>query len=231
VIPIILIGIVFLVKAVLGVDDPSYRELTKEDNLIENLTAFAYFLAFGFSILVLKNVKKNKVVFSIFIVLSVMFLVVGLEEISYGQRIVGFVNPDIQSENYQGEINIHNLDSIQPYRYIFYITISFLGAFSWLIFPKITKNKMFIKCLPPKFLFSYFISVLIMYIVMKSAPLQFRSLHVIDDFLIPVTYGFFIRHDSEFFEMILGLGLMFFAINSWLVVSSQSPEDRKEGKK
>ncbi len=226
-IPIILIGIVFLVKIVSGIADPTYGELTKEDNVIEYLTAFAYFLAFAFSILVLKNIKKNKVVFSIFIGLSAMFLVVGLEEISYGQRIIGLDNPDVQSQNKQSEINIHNLESIQPYRHFYYITVSFLGAFSWWIIPKITKNELFIKCLPPKFLFSYFISVLVMYIAVKSAPLEHRALIVIDDFLIPVTYRFIIRYDSEFFEMILALGLMLFAINAWLIVSSKCSKDCK----
>ncbi len=210
-----------------GIADPTYIQLVKEDNLIEYLTAFAYFVAFAFLILMLKNIKKNKVVFSIFLGLAVMFLVVGLEEISYGQRIIGFINTDIQSENYQGEINIHNLESIQKHRYLYYILISFLGAFSWWIIPKITKNELLIKCLPPKFLFSYFISVLVMYIAVKSAPLQLRALIVIDDFLIPVTYGFFIRQDGEFFEMILALGLMFFAINAWLTSSSKCSKDCK----
>ena len=71
IIPIVLIGIVFLNKILNGIDDPFYRSLTNEDNLIENLTALFYFMAFGFSIFMLKYMKKNKGAFSIFIILSI----------------------------------------------------------------------------------------------------------------------------------------------------------------
>jgi len=50
VIPILLIAIVFLNKIFFGINDPFYRDLASEDNLIENLTVYAYFLAFGFSL-------------------------------------------------------------------------------------------------------------------------------------------------------------------------------------
>lgn len=207
-VPILLIGIVFLNKIVFGINDPVYRDLSSEDNLIENFTVYAYFLAFGFLLILLKYFKKNIGVFSIFLILSIIFLVVGLEEISYGQRILGFNNL-MFSSNTQGEINIHNLDSVQPYRHFYYIIISFLGSFSWLIFPNIklfSKNELFIKyALPPKFLFSYFIPVLVMFSVLTYIPIEFIHRNV--------TFGFFINYDSEFFELILGLGLMLYVIN------------------
>lgn len=207
-VPILLIGIVFLNKIVFGINDPVYRDLSSEDNLIENFTVYAYFLAFGFSLILLKYFKKNIGVFSIFLILSISFLIVGLEEISYGQRILGFNNL-MFSSNTQGEITIHNLDSVQPYRHFYYISASFLGSFSWLIFPKIqlfSKNELFIKyLLPPKFLFSYFSSVLIIVSVMKYVPVEFIN--------GKITFGFFINYDSEFFELILALGLMLYVIN------------------
>src|SRR3989304_4824238 len=70
VIPILLIGIVFLNKIFFGINDPFYRDLASEDNLIENLTVYAYFLAFGFLLFILKYVKKNIGIFSIFVILS-----------------------------------------------------------------------------------------------------------------------------------------------------------------
>jgi len=207
VIPILLIGIVFLNKIFFGINDPFYRDLASEDNLIENLTVYAYFLAFGFLLFILKYVKKNIGIFSIFVILSIIFLIVGLEEISYGQRILGF--KDLMfSSNLQGEINIHNLDLVQPYRHFYYITASFLGSFSWVIIPRIqffSKNELFIKLLPPKFLFTYFSSVLIIVSVMKYVPVEFINGNV--------TFGFFINYDSEFFELILALGLMLYVIN------------------
>ena len=222
VIPILLIGIVFLNKIFFGINDPFYRDLASEDNLIENLTVYAYFLAFGFSLFILKYIKKNIGVFSIFLILSIIFLIVGLEEISYGQRILGFNNL-MFSRNMQEEINIHNLDLVQPYRHFYYISASFLGSFSWLIFPKIqffSKNELFIKyVLPPKFLFIYFSSVLIIVSVMKYVSVEFINGNV--------TFGFFINYDSEFFELILALGLMLFTINSFYNIRNQHQFLRK----
>ncbi len=208
-VPILLIGVVFLNKILSGINDPFYKDLASEDNLIENLTVYAYFIASGFSLYVLKNVRKNTGVFAIFLISSIIFLVVGLEEISYGQRILGF-SELMFSNNMQGEINIHNSSFVQPYRHFYYIIISFLGSFSCIMFPKIqffSKNKLFIKCLPPKFLSSYFVSVLSIVLAMKYVPAQFINGNV--------TFGFFLNYDSEFFELILALGLMLFAIYSF----------------
>ena len=178
-------------------------------------------MAFGFSIFILKYVKKNKSTFSIFLILSIIFLIGGLEEISYGQRILGFNNIMFLT-NKQGETTIHNLESAQPYRHFYYIITSFLGSFSWLIFPKIkffAKNELFIKyVLPPKFLFSYFSSVLITVLVMKYVPAEFINGRV--------TFGFFINYDSEFFELILGLGLMLFIINSFYEIRKMTKNDK-----
>lgn len=216
-IPILLIGIVFLNKILFGINEPNYRDLASEDNLIENLTVYAYFIAFGVSLYLLrhiiKHIKKNEALVLTFLFLSLIFITVGLEEISYGQRIIGF-NDFMFRGNTQGEVNIHNLDLVQPYRHFYYIIASFLGAFSWVIFPRIkffARNQLFIKyALPPKFLFSYFISVLAVVSVMKYIPAQFIYGNV--------TFGFFINYDSEFFELILALGLMFYVINSFLEI-------------
>ena len=208
-IPFVLIGIIFLNKILFGIYDPLYRDLASEDNLIENLTVVFYFISFGVSLHILKYFRKNVAVFWLFFVLSIIFLVSGLEEISYGQRILGL---DLMfRNNVQGELTIHNQSLVQPYRHFYYLILSFFGAFAWLVFPKIklfSKNELFIKyALPPKFLFSYFISVLVVVSTMKYIPAQFIN--------GSVTFGFFINYDSEFFEMILALGIMLYVINSF----------------
>ena len=69
IIPILLIIIVFFNKIFFGINDPVYRYLTTEDNLIESLTANYYFIAFGFSLFILKYIKKHIGVFSIFLLI------------------------------------------------------------------------------------------------------------------------------------------------------------------
>jgi len=92
-----------------------------------------------------------------------------------------------------------------------------MGAFSWIIFPQI---KQFVKnvgknyeifleyALPSKFLFSYFFSVLIFKLTMKFIPKEFIS--------GPISLDFFINYDSEFFELILSLGIMLFVFHTFV---------------
>lgn len=89
-----------------------YKEIIKEDGIIENLTAI---LLLTMSILVLiraVNLWKQKdslwIVFNIFILLGLFF---GFgEEISWGQRVFDITPSDFFAENNsQKETNIHNL--------------------------------------------------------------------------------------------------------------------------
>jgi len=60
-------------------------------------------------------------------------LLVALEEISYGQHILGLSPPNsLRERNYQGEINLHNLYVFQPYLHRTYIACGLLGTFGWL---------------------------------------------------------------------------------------------------
>jgi hypothetical protein len=60
-------------------------------------------------------------------------LLVALEEISYGQHILGLTPPpSLRERNYQGEINLHNLKVIQPHLHRAYIAFGLLGTFGWL---------------------------------------------------------------------------------------------------
>ena len=77
----------------------------KEDGLFEWLTAIFYFMCF---LLLLLTFKKNRNVFLLSLAL-VMFFGAG-EEISWGQRLLGFSTPaGINQMNVQHEFNIHNL--------------------------------------------------------------------------------------------------------------------------
>lgn len=60
-------------------------------------------------------------------------LFVALEEISYGQHILGFTpSARLRELNFQAEINLHNLNAVQPYLHRAYIACGLLGAFGWI---------------------------------------------------------------------------------------------------
>ena len=78
----------------------------KEDSLFEWITAIFFLFA---SILCFLAFKRNK---NIFVLGLAMIFFIGMgEEISWGQRIIGFTTPaEIKMVNVQKETNIHNLE-------------------------------------------------------------------------------------------------------------------------
>jgi hypothetical protein len=88
---------------------PLYFQLVAEDNFIENLTAILLFAtgllcagrAFGAS-------SRPAVLF--YAACSLLFMFGAGEEISWGQRILGFSTPEtLQAHNFQKEFTLHNL--------------------------------------------------------------------------------------------------------------------------
>lgn len=63
-------------------------------------------------------------------------LLVGIEEINWGQRLLGVATPEwFRRNSSQGEINIHNLHPVQRVLHPVYITVGFVGGLSWLARP------------------------------------------------------------------------------------------------
>lgn len=89
--------------------------LFMEDGFFESVTAVLFLVSALILLRVYINSKKqNCKSFSInsnyFLSLAVIFIVIGMEEISWGQRIFGWGTPGNLSQiNYQGETNFHNI--------------------------------------------------------------------------------------------------------------------------
>ena len=78
-------------------------KLYREDNFFESLSAIFFFIA---SIVLFFNRRNNFWL----LILSIVFLFFGLEEIGYGQRIFAWETPEFFMEyNDHNETNIHNL--------------------------------------------------------------------------------------------------------------------------
>jgi hypothetical protein len=86
-------------------DEPTLAAVTREDGLIESLGAIC-FLACAVAFLACFGVRHS--VF--YLLFGLLFLFTFFEEISWGQRIIGFETPlFFQQYNMQHELNIHNL--------------------------------------------------------------------------------------------------------------------------
>ncbi|MBW8011292.1 MAG: hypothetical protein FVQ83_08635 [Chloroflexi bacterium] len=90
-----------------------------EDGLFEYLTAINYLAA---SLLIaisiwsvrkldsLRNARNYKVIITTLTLILIFFFVIGMEEISWGQRIIGWETPTpLTRLNYSDETNIHNI--------------------------------------------------------------------------------------------------------------------------
>ena len=77
-----------------------------EDRRIENIQALLLLTAIVLFSIKLARVEKKYLFLLIFLIVSTGFLF--LEEISYGQRIIGFHTPEYFAHNLQGESNLHN---------------------------------------------------------------------------------------------------------------------------
>lgn len=102
---IIIVGLPIILYAFLLLDKNIVESLTREDGLVETLGAISLLLASFFFFL---NFKRKKNIFYLFF--GMLFLFGFLEEISWGQRILGYETPKFfHKYNLQNEVNIHNL--------------------------------------------------------------------------------------------------------------------------
>ena len=117
--------------------DPSFYEYWMgEDKAVENASAIAFIFS-GIVGLIITGIffkRGNKKFGILYLLLAIGFLVLGFEEISWGQRILNFETPEIFSSNLQNQITVHNIKSIKVYLHDFLMMVGFFGAFSWLIF-------------------------------------------------------------------------------------------------
>lgn len=82
------------------------RIIGGEDGVIEYLSFISFFIA---SIFFFLTFRRNRFAFVFFLSL-IMFIASG-EELSWGQRIIGFDSPEyMQENNVQNEVNFHNLE-------------------------------------------------------------------------------------------------------------------------
>ncbi|GEM_PF-1444768 len=140
------------------------RVLIREDGVYEYGQAILFLLCFIVSFQINKLYKKkNRKQGLLFLLLSLGFLFVAFEEISWGQRLLEINTPEIMLElNTQDEISIHNLVPIQKNLHFIFIAVGFYGSFLPIILKKYARHlhQKFSLFFPEKHLYFYFFSVL-----------------------------------------------------------------------
>jgi hypothetical protein len=194
-----------------------WKLVAREDSPVEYLTSLVYFVAFVAALAIQRRFHQQRQHFYalLYLLLALGFLFICLEEVSWGQRILGVSSPEAFEEyNRQGEINLHNFAG----RYALhaaYILVGAYGAFAHLFIPqRLPKRSKRVSLLfiPDALLFFYFFAVF--------------ALYTYYDYLSPLLVALFgpqfgwefgrggerfmIAKDQEAAELLLAIGFLLF---------------------
>ena len=99
----------FFFSALLAADPSTLRPLSMEDHWVEYLTA-VWFLLAGLLLFITASAERNFFRRCVYILGGMAMMFAAGEEISWGQRILGFATPDfLMHVNRQKEFNVHNV--------------------------------------------------------------------------------------------------------------------------
>lgn len=193
-----------------------YLLLIREDGISEDIQAAAYFLASTIGVATAVRVRKlkQKYIYWLFIMFALGTLIIGFEEISWGQRIFGFKTPDVIAvSNTQTEFTAHNIRSVEQHLPKIVIIVGLCAALAWIFIRNPNENTTDVRrfITPDWYLSLYFIliSAFNIYRYYIKSP----DMH----YLVHEEIGFW-RH-QEVFELLIALGLLFFALSNYKKVT------------
>ena len=100
---------VFFFSSLLAADPWTFHALSGEDHWVENLTA-VWFLLAGLLLFVTAFAERSFFQRCAYILGGMAMVFAAGEEISWGQRILGFATPDfLMALNESKEFNVHNI--------------------------------------------------------------------------------------------------------------------------
>jgi hypothetical protein len=146
-----------------------YRRLVIEDGLVEWATVVVYVIAavLGIRLCLRLSARRSYAWVVYYAVMSLAFVFIAGEEISWGQRIFGVATPEyFRQRNVQGEIGFHNMSTIRLLLSPAYMTIGLGGAFGSLVLSRLGVPRLTVaRLLPPPRLLLYFLPCSVFYFV------------------------------------------------------------------
>ncbi len=183
----------------------TFRNMLKEDAMIENLTCVAFLVGAGFALSVARRFFKSHhaVYGSLYVVAFLFLFFVGMEEISWGQRIFHARTPEYLIErNQQEETNVHNLYGLHAVMSSAYYLIGFIGMCSWVLlhFRKVKNLGIKLKYFIPDWYLSlyFFFSFSIAFYLKVATSMGWL--------------GFLDWRDTEAGEMLMSFGFCLFMV-------------------
>jgi glucan phosphoethanolaminetransferase (alkaline phosphatase superfamily) len=173
--------------------------LIKEDGALEYLQVLLYATAACFSLLV--AVRSHSSLFRwVFAVFGLACALVALEEMSWGERLLGFDPPEsIRDLNTQGEMNLHNLAPVQRFLHLAYILAGLVAGLGWRVaagLPDGRLRRYLGAILPDWYSVLFFLPVAVFYAYMEIIGFP--------------TIGWLRSQDQEVFETLFAGGCVVF---------------------
>ena len=137
VIPFFLSALILWVKVQIGPITDAWKQVSSEGSLSEYGTALAYLMVpiFAYPIAKLFRRQGRRLMSSLYYLLLAGAFFIGMEEISWGQRLIGFEEPEFWARhNVQSEFTFHNL-SFYQYNFLHnsFLLAGFVGSVSWVV--------------------------------------------------------------------------------------------------
>ncbi|XUU61299.1 hypothetical protein ACRAQ6_03225 [Erythrobacter sp. HA6-11] len=199
----------------------------EEDGPIEWLTALIYLIACPIAVFLAAKFAQLKLSLHATLVgiLAFGFFFIGMEEISWGQRIFDIATPDGFAEiNRQQELNLHNLGSTSFYLDAAFLFVSGFGMTAFMWMPALSQRlfkgqwkSLGALVTPPAFLATFFAPVFFLYAYYVANPLLVEAFGDSWRFAPRPDEGYFmLSRDQEPVECIMAVGFLLFTI--WLLL-------------
>lgn len=194
--------------------------MIQEDAWIENVEAALYLASSIICVWLAFTIRRKWWLAGLFLLAAVFLFFTFAEEISWGQRIFMIKTPRyFKRHNFQREISIHNLNSIQVYLHYLYVLAGGILSFGWLVKKRLARGKSVLTLLPDRQYMGYFLPTFLIYsyflLSIWLSTLFQNSLFNME--------GYLIWRDQEPAELLLVLGcfLWLLALNRVLAAGGQ----------
>ncbi|MBX6323021.1 MAG: hypothetical protein IRY94_14425 [Rhodospirillaceae bacterium] len=130
-------------KLALGPTSQAWSLLLREDGLIETSEALYLLVAAAFALAGARRLRARAepTLAVIYALAGLWLLFIGMEEISWGQRMFGVTPPEFFEENNaQAEITVHNLGPVQVLLDYAYFALGGAGALAWTVVPALERR-------------------------------------------------------------------------------------------
>lgn len=211
--PLVVLATCVALKLALGAQHVAYTAMVREDGPVEYATSAAYFAAGWIAVIVGRGLlrRDERLLGVLWLGLAVALVLVGFEEISWGQRVLDVPTPELLASNVQNEMNLHNLPWAQRGLHGAYVVVGLFGALAWAAVPARSSprvRELAAWLVPAGVLFSFFLPVALFYLVFDLTPRAFIG----SDSL---RFGFVSSFDQEPVEMLLAFGFLAFTLHAW----------------